>query len=170
MTATFYLPNGVRIVVDSPWDAALLAKQLSMPPSSPPAPPTQSSAPPPPAPPTPPTQPPPDSSASKANLFRMLRSAPAVLIARRFLELVKAGNGKPGGLTTDDVKVALGAEHPKGVGAKLGMVNELLTKLELEPTEVYLTMKTLGGRFWEPGPKIDQAIKLLNEVVHTEIG
>lgn len=67
-----------------------------------------------------------------------------------------------GGLTPSDVQRIVGAGHPKGIGSRMVKINETLRAGGFELRDVYTNDRgPLGDRVWRAGPKIDQAISLL---------
>ena len=76
--------------------------------------------------------------------------------ALEFLRAIKVSDSD--GATSDPIGKALHVKHPKGIGSRSGMVNDLLTTLGYRPDSVYTTARIPDeGRFWKPGPKLDEA-------------
>lgn len=82
----------------------------------------------------------------------------------RFLRLL-ADHEKSGGVSPDEVQVVLGADHPKGIGSKMTLINNDIKGRGFEPADIYSNERRdpLGRRVWEPGPKLAELLKVVDE-------
>lgn len=101
----------------------------------------------------------PNSAAAAAKAAKAANDSVTVMTLTFLREL----NSHPKGLDSDVVQRLLGAEHPKGIGSKLGMINNcLLHNGFKQPDEIYTSLRhPIEGRTWYPGPSITDAIMLL---------
>lgn len=82
-----------------------------------------------------------------------------VAVAVSFLTAITKANGE--GASAEELMKVLEVDHSKGIGGRSVRINNLLRKYKLEPEEVYTTERKPEGRFWKPGPKLDEALHIL---------
>lgn len=82
------------------------------------------------------------------------------------LGFLRALRERTGGMTAEDVQHLLNADHPKGVGSKLSMVNACLVNHGFKHTDtVYKSVRSpVDGRRWYPESSITDAIIVLDRV------
>jgi hypothetical protein len=85
------------------------------------------------------------------------------MLTMRFLRAVSAAS--PNGVGSSEMQMALGAEHPKGIGSKMSYVNGRLRTLGFPLEEIYTTSRSPVGRVWTAGPRIDVVIDGLQEII-----
>lgn len=92
---------------------------------------------------------------------------PRILIRKRgfnlnyaavdFLSLIS--NAGDRGIAAEGLMPALHVNHAKGIGARSGMINKLLSELGFQPDQVYENPRTPEGRIWKAGSKMDAALE-----------
>ncbi|MFS2204080.1 hypothetical protein [Variovorax sp. Varisp36] len=83
-------------------------------------------------------------------------------IALAFLKTI-AEYRLSGGAPINAVMAVLGAAHAKGVGSKTVIVNKVLDRLGFAIPDVYTNDRdSLGMRNWRPGPRFDEAVRMLS--------
>jgi hypothetical protein len=68
-----------------------------------------------------------------------------------------------GGAPLASVMKALGVSHAKGVGSKAAVINRVLDAAGFATPDVYTNPRdAMGFRFWQPGPRLNDAIAVLS--------
>ena len=80
-------------------------------------------------------------------------------------EIRGAGKNPSGGLSASEVTRILKVKHPKGLGPRSTLINNVLRDLGFDPSQVYNNDRTAHGRLWIAQPKIDEAIALLKRAL-----
>ena len=80
-------------------------------------------------------------------------------VATSFLTAITHANGE--GASAEDLMKVLNVDHSKGIGGRSVRINNLLRRLKFDPEDVYKSERLPEGRFWKPGPKVDEAIQSL---------
>ena len=72
-------------------------------------------------------------------------------------------------MTAEQAGRALKINHPKGLGPRSMLINNVLLKHGFEPNQVYTnTERTSEGRIWVAGAKIDEAIAAIEHAKQKE--
>ena len=95
-------------------------------------------------------------------------SKPIAMLTLEFLRTVREAGAS--GADADKVLSAVHADHPKGIGSKLAMINEYLKSKHgiTDLDEVYVSERGTMGRIWTSGPRLDDAIDTVQEVIDAQ--
>jgi hypothetical protein len=96
----------------------------------------------------------------KKRIFSPLRATVDVL------QTIKDGGDN--GVIADNLMPVLDARHPKGIGARLAKVNEVIRKFGYDTETVYLNPRTSIGRIWFRGPDLDAALEAARKAAAKE--